>query len=79
MSTSSLAPLPTPTPDEIRAARTAAGHTQAQAAEVMGYAALARVSEIETGRRTIDPARWTWYLLATGQHPTLRLVRRGGA
>lgn len=68
--------LPVPTGDEVRVARTAAGHTQSEAAQVMGYSAWARVSEIESGRRPIDAARWTWYLLATGQHPTLAISRR---
>lgn len=68
--------LPTPTGAEIRAAREAAGHSQAQAAALMGYGRADRVSEPERDIRPIDPARWTLYLLATGQHPHYALSQR---
>lgn len=70
--------LPAPTPAEVRAARTAAGHSQAQAAALMGYSSHVRVSEIERGVAVCDPARWSLYLLATGQHPAYRLAPRRG-
>ncbi len=68
-----------PTPEQILAARQAAGHTQAQAAELVGLSGGIRWSEYErhgpTGRR-IDAARWQLYLLMTDQHPEWRLARR---
>ena len=68
--------LPTPTGAELRAAREASGHSQAQAAALMGYGRSDRVSEAERGIGAIEPARWSLYLLAVGQHPAYRLVRR---
>lgn len=58
-----------PTPDEIRAAREAAGLTQAQAAEMLGrperwWAAL----EMEKGSsewRPLNPALWAFFRLLT--------------
>lgn len=68
--------LPAPTPDQVRAARHAAGHTQAQAAALMGYRSGLRVSKIELGTETCDTRSWTLYLLATGQHPAYAAVPR---
>ena len=68
--------LPAPTADQVRAARAAAGHSQAQAAAIMGYRRLDRISEAERGVGAIDPVRWTLYLLATEQHPKFRLVEQ---
>lgn len=65
-----------PTPDQVLAAREAAGQTQEQAADVVGLSGGIRWSEYERGVRTIDPARWQLYLLATDQHPDFRLARR---
>ncbi|MFM2053921.1 MAG: hypothetical protein RL456_1958 [Pseudomonadota bacterium] len=68
-----------PTPEQILAARQAAGHTQTQAAAAVGLSGGIRWSEYErhgpTGRR-IDPARWQLYLLLTDQHTAWRLSRR---
>lgn len=68
-----------PTPEQILAARQAAGHTQSQAAATVGLSAGIRWAEYErgghTGRR-IDSARWALYLLLTDQHPVWRLSRR---
>ena len=63
-------------PERIAEARRAADLTQAEAAEAAGLGAGSRWSEIESGRVGISAARWTLFLLATGQHPTLRLVLR---
>ncbi len=65
-----------PTPDQVLAAREHAGQTQEQAAVVVGLGGGIRWSEYERGVRTIDPARWQLYLLATDQHPEFRLSRR---
>lgn len=71
--------LTQPTAEEVLAARQAAGHTQAEAAELVGLSGGIRWSEYErsgpTSRR-IDPARWSLYLLLTDQHPEWRLTRR---
>lgn len=68
--------IPTPTPEIVRSARAASGHSQAQAASTVHLGNVARWSEYERGVRTIDAARWELYLLLTGQHPTLRAVPR---
>lgn len=65
-----------PSPDEIMAARLAAGHTQDEAARLVHLSRRDRWSEFERGIRPIEPARWELYLLLTDQHPTWRLARR---
>lgn len=67
---------PVPSPGEVRAARRHAGHTLAQAAAAMGYTSHSRVAELESGVRRIEAVRWGWYLLVTGQHPTMLLKHR---
>lgn len=68
--------LPKPTPDAVRAARAAAGHTQAQAAELVHYRSWVRWAEAERldGPGMRDAAKWELYLLKAGLHPTLRLA-----
>ena len=56
----------TPTPDAIRAARTRAGLTQAQAAKLAGYRAQSRWAEFENGSHAIDPVRWRMFLHLAG-------------
>lgn len=70
--------LPSPTPDAVLTARLAAGHSQAQAAAVVGLGKAMRWCEYERGQRAPDPARWALYLLATDQHPHMRAPRRRG-
>jgi putative transcriptional regulator len=65
-----------PSPADIRAARDAAGLTQAQAAESVGLGAGERWAEYENGKRSPDVARWALFLLLTGQHPGFKLSRR---
>lgn len=62
-----------PTKEEVRAARRAAGHTQAQAAETVHLGTSQRWHEYEAGERNIDVSRWELYLLLTGQHPSLKV------
>lgn len=66
--------LDPPSPEEVKAARIAAGHTQAQAAETVGFSRKATWSDYE-GPKQMPSLHWTWYLLATGQHPTAVLSR----
>lgn len=65
-----------PSPDEIMAARLAAGHTQDEAARLVHLGRRDRWSEFERGIRPIGPARWELYLLLTDQHPFWRIVKR---
>lgn len=67
---------PTPTADQVRAARTAAGHTQAQAAAAVGLKRWNTWAEYEGGK-PMPALTWSWYLLATGQHPGAELRARG--
>jgi len=74
-----------PTPQEIRAARKAAGLTQAQAAALISpaqgkssYRAW-QVYEVEVGlpdHRAIPLPTWELFLLLTKQHPTLNLTQK---
>lgn len=66
----------TPSPQEIAEARARAGHTQEQAAALVGLSRRDRWSEYERGIRPMDPARWELYLLLTDQHPELKTTRR---
>ena len=61
--------IATPTPADIRAARLAAGHTQAQAAALVYRTDSARWREWERGAptgRVIDMAVWELYLIKAG-------------
>lgn len=66
--------LPSATPEAVLAARLAAGLGQPEAAALVGLGAGARWSEYERGTRNMDAARWSLFLLATGQHPRARLT-----
>lgn len=74
-----MSPMPAdwtpPTPAEVRAAREAAGHTQAQAAALARYGAPVRWTELEAGTRRIDRARWDLYRLRA-RLVTLRELER---
>ena len=59
-----------PTPEAIRAARDAAGLTQAEAAELVHLGRAVRWSEYERGH-PMDAARWELFLVKVGQHPAL--------
>jgi hypothetical protein len=70
-----------PSPENVLAARVAAGQTQAQAAALVGLSGGIRWSEYERtssgpSSRRIDAARWHLYLLLTDQHPEYRLAKR---
>lgn len=71
-----LAGLPEPTPELVLAARKAVGHSQQQAALLAGLGHGQRWYEIERGKAPMDRMRWAMYLLAIGEHPALRVVRR---
>lgn len=75
--------LPDRSPDALRAARLAAGLSQAQAAALVGLGQAIRWSEYERGARAIDEARWALFLLAVDAHPCARVStlqrRRAGA
>ena len=65
-----------PTPEELRAARAAAGLTQQQAIELV-YQASNRVwRAYEAGAVKMHPSTWELFLLKTNQHPTLALATK---
>jgi hypothetical protein len=64
-----------PTQSEIIAARTAAGHTPAEAGAEIGYSARAW-QQWEAGKRNMPRAVLELYLLLTSQHPEKKLVKR---
>lgn len=65
----------TPTADEIREARHAAGQTQAKAAQV-ARVSLITWKQYEAGTRSPHPALWELYLLESGQHPTRQITEK---
>jgi len=56
-----------PTPEQIKAARLSAGHTQQTAAKTVHRANSARWREWESGRVRMDKAVWELYLIKTDQ------------
>ena len=67
-----------PAPDAIRAARRSAGHTQTEAAELVG-AAYRTWQDWEAGLRQMPAAAWEVYLLRIDRHPDHRLTPRNPA
>jgi hypothetical protein len=65
-----------PSPGDILSARRHAGHSQSQAARIVGLGSGMRWSEYERGTRRPEVARWALYLLATGQHPAFAVAPR---
>ena len=78
--------LPVPTGDQLKAARVAAGLSQAQAAELLGYPLQTgsrggvqsrtwQALESTTDERNMQGPVFAMFLLLTGQHPEFRLER----
>ena len=81
--------MPIPTGDQLKAARTAAGLSQAQAAELMGYPLQTgsrggvqsrtwQALESTTDERNMQGPAYAMFLLLTGQHPDYVLTQRSG-
>ncbi len=79
--------MPVPTGDQLKAARMAAGLSQAQAAELMGYPLQTgsrggvqsrtwQALESSTDERTMQGPVFAMFLLLTGQHPGFTLEPR---
>ncbi len=71
-----------PTPDNIRDERVAAGLSQAQAAELLHLGAPTRWGEYERGIHAMSPALWELFLIKVGKHDGYRALKRaatGGA
>lgn len=79
--------MPIPTGDQLKAARVAAGLSQAQAAELMGYPLQTgsrggvqsrtwQALESTTDERNMQGPVFAMFLLLTGQHPHLVLAAR---
>lgn len=64
-----------PTAEQVRAARKAAGLTQAAAADLCCRTERSW-QDAELGKRQLDGAAWEMFLLMTDQHPHYRLVKR---
>ncbi|GBG14855.1 UDP-N-acetylenolpyruvoylglucosamine reductase [Novimethylophilus kurashikiensis] len=73
-----------PTPEEVVAARRAAGLTQTEAAQLVsnagakGYRTWQRYEAPETNSdsRAIPIGLWEYFLLLTDQHPSLRVIQK---
>ena len=59
--------MQSPTPNQIKLARQAAGHTQKKAADLVYRSAAQRWQEWEAGTHRMDPAVFELYLIKTGQ------------
>lgn len=57
-----------PTHEQVRAARQAGRHTQAQAAALI-FVTRRAWAYWESGQRQMSTAEWELYLMKTGQHP----------
>ncbi|MDP3227548.1 MAG: helix-turn-helix transcriptional regulator [Acidovorax sp.] len=79
--------MPVPTGDQLKAARIAAGLSQAQAAELMGYPLQTgsrggvqsrtwQALESTTDERNMQGPVFAMFLLLTGQHPDVVLSPR---
>jgi len=68
-----LDPTP-PTPDDIMGMRHNAKLTQQQAADLIGYSRRGW-QDAENGKNKLHPAAWALFLLATGQHPSHRVIK----
>ena len=79
--------MPTPTGEQLKAARVAAGLSQAQAAQLMGYPLQTgsrggvqsrtwQALESTTDERNMQGPVFAMFLLLTGQHPEFTLVPR---
>lgn len=79
--------MPIPTGDQLKAARAAAGLSQAQAAELMGYPLQTgsrggvqsrtwQALESLTDERNMQGPVFAMFLLLTGQHPDFVLAAR---
>jgi hypothetical protein len=77
--------MPAPSASELKAARVAAGLSQVQAAELMGYPVQQgsrgglqsrtwQALESESDERTMQGPVFALFLLLTGQHPTHALA-----
>jgi DNA-binding transcriptional regulator YiaG len=61
-----VAELTQPTPEQVKAARTEAGHTQAQAAALVHAGSYRSWQDWERGQRPMPLAAWELYLIKTG-------------
>ena len=79
--------MPAPSASELKAARVAAGLSQVQAAELMGYPVQQgsrgglqsrtwQALESESDERTMQGPVFAMFLLLTGQHPTHALENK---
>ncbi len=79
--------MPSPSGEQLKAARQAAGLNQAQAAELMGYSLQTgsrgglqsrtwQALESPTDDRNMQGPVFAMFLLLTGQHPDFELARK---
>ena len=79
--------MPSPSGEQLKAARLAAGLNQAQAAELMGFSLQTgsrgglqsrtwQALESPTDDRNMQGPVFAMFLLLTGQHPDFELVRK---
>ena len=71
-------PIATPTPEQIKAAREAAGLSKPDCAKLFGYELRSwqQKEEYGAGRRKLKPGEYAYLLLLAGQHPEFNLQPR---
>lgn len=76
--------LPVPEPEEVRDMRLRANLSQAQACAIVGIKEVMTWSNCERRRLNknpiarMDPIKWAYFLMETGQHPGFVLLPRNG-
>lgn len=75
-----MSAIPIPTPDQVRAARIAAGMTQSACAERFGYSLRGWQAKEDAGAggRGLSVGEYEFLLLLAGQHPAFTLMGRTG-
>ncbi|MDP2256529.1 MAG: helix-turn-helix transcriptional regulator [Polaromonas sp.] len=90
MNTITRLDMPIPSGENLKAARIAAGLSQVQAAELMGYSLQVgsrggvqsrtwQALESATDERNIQGPVFAMFLLLTGQHPEFRLIEKNSS
>lgn len=73
-----MSAIHTPTPEQIKSMRVAAGLTQRECADRFGYQLRGWQKKEESGpsSRSLSVGEWELLLLLANQHPELELQRR---
>lgn len=65
-----------PTPEQIKEVRWHVGMKQREMASLLDLSNRQLISDYEKGKKSPNPQTWTLWLLLTGQHPSLKVIKR---